>query len=142
MTVIGTTQRNRANYLAAKQAFNRGDLDSCMAHYAPDHRLRSRGSPPGREHIRAFLADMHANWGDLWIEVEQVVAEGAWVMGRCTTTAIHAQPFMGLAPTGRRIVAAFWDLHRFDEAGLIAETWNITDGVAVMRQLTGSAATR
>jgi predicted ester cyclase len=136
MTGAAAAARNKQRYLDAKAAFNRGDLDGCIAHYALDHQLRSREVGPGREHIRAFLASMQATWSDLAIVAEHVVAEDDWVMGRCVSTATHSTVVMGVAPTNRRIVATFWDLHRFDKNGLIVETWNISDGLAIMQQLT------
>jgi predicted ester cyclase len=42
---------------------------------------------------------------------------------------------MGVAPTHRRIETTFWDLHRFNADGLIVETWNVVDGLAIMQQL-------
>jgi predicted ester cyclase len=135
MSAIDTAARNKKNYLEAKGAFNRRDLDACMAYYATDHQIRSREIPKGREHIRAFLASMHETWSNLEITAEHVVAEDEWVMGRCTSSAIHSTPVMGVAPTGRRIETTFWDLHRFDRDGLIVETWNVVDGLAIMQQL-------
>jgi predicted ester cyclase len=42
---------------------------------------------------------------------------------------------MGVPATGKKIVTSFWDLHRFDEDGLIAQTWNLMDSLAIMQQL-------
>jgi predicted ester cyclase len=127
--------RNKRHYLEAKEAFNAGDLDACIAFYAEDHRIRSQDVAPGRHHIRDFLAGMREAWGDLQIIVEHAVAEGDWVMGHCRSTAVHSRAVMGIEPTGRRIKATFWDLHLFDSNGLIAETWNISDRAAIMSQL-------
>lgn len=127
--------RNKASYIAAKAAFNARDLDLCLAFYAPEHQLMSRQAPPGREPIRAFLEGTLARWPDLWLEVAQVVAEDDWVMGRSVVTATHTTAVMGLPPTGKPIATTFWDLHRFDDAGLIVQTWNLMDGVALMQQL-------
>lgn len=127
--------RNKDNYLKAKLAFNARDMVGCMSFYASDHRIRSRDVRPGREHIEQFLTSLHESWSDLEIIVEHAVAEGDWVMGHCTTVAVHAKPFMGVAPTNRRIRTAFWDLHRFNERGQIVETWNLVDSFAVMQQL-------
>lgn len=127
--------RNKDNYLKAKAAFNDGDLGRCMSYYAPDHQLRSRDVGPGRQHIEQALASTRESWPDLRIVVEHAVAEDDWVMGHCTTTATHTRPVMGVAPTGRRIEAAFWDLHRSDPQGRIVETWNLTDSLAIMQQL-------
>jgi predicted ester cyclase len=127
--------RNKDNYLRAKAAFNAKDMAGCMAYYALDHQIRSRAVGPGREHIEQFLSGMHATWDDLQIVVDHAVAEGDWVTGRCTSTATHSKPMMGVAPTGNQVKTVFWDMHRFNEEGLIAETWNVTDSLAIMQQL-------
>ncbi|MEQ1519240.1 MAG: ester cyclase, partial [Usitatibacteraceae bacterium] len=112
----------------------------CMAFYAVDHQIRSQDVGPGRDQIRGFLAGMRETWSDLQIVVEHAVAEGDWVMGHCRSTAIHARPVMGIEPTNRRVETTFWDLHLFNDEGLIAETWNVSDGLAIMRQLTAPDA--
>jgi len=127
--------RNKANYIAAKAAHNARDLDRCLTFYVPEHQIMSRPAPPGREHIRAFLEGILAAWPDLQLEVAQVVAEDDWVMGRCVATATHTTAVMGVQPTGKQVVTTFWDLHRFDAAGLIVQTWNLVDSLALMQQL-------
>ena len=127
--------RNKAHYIAAKAAYNARALDHCLTFYAREHQIMSRPAPPGREHIRAFLEGTLAGWPDLRLEVAQVVAEDDWVMGRCVATATHTTAVMGVPPTGKQVVTTFWDLHRFDEAGLIVQTWNLMDGLALMRNL-------
>jgi len=127
--------RNKANYIAAKAAYNARELDQCLSFYARDHQIMSRAAPPGREQIRAFLAGTLTGWPDLRLEVAQVVAEDDWVMGRCVATATHTTAVMGIPPTGKQVVTTFWDLHRFDEAGLIVQTWNLMDSLAIMQQL-------
>ena len=127
--------RNKANYLAAKATYNARHLDQCLEFYAREHQIMSRPAPPGREHIRAFLEGTRASWPDLRLEVAQVVAEDDWVMGRCVAAATHTTTVMGVAPTGKQVVTTFWDLHRFDEAGLILQTWNLMDSLTLMQQL-------
>ena len=127
--------RNKANYLAAKAAYNARDLDKCLAHYAPDHQIMSRPTPPGRQHIRSFFENTFVTWPDIQLVVENAVAEGDWVMGRSTSTATHSATAMGVPATGKKIQSSFWDLHRFNKDGLIAQTWNLTDTFSVMQQL-------
>lgn len=128
-------QRNKDNYLKAKAAFNEKDMAACMSYYALDHQIRSREVGPGREHIERFLSGMHDSWSDLKIIVDHAVAEGDWVAGRCTSTAIHSKPVLGVAPTNREVRTTFWDMHRFNADGKIAETWNLMDSLAIMQQL-------
>jgi steroid delta-isomerase-like uncharacterized protein len=130
-----TARRNKQNYLKAKTAFNEKDMAGCMSYYAPDHQIRSRQVGPGREHIEKFLSSLHEDWSDLRIVVDHAVAEDDWVAGRCTATAVHAKPVLGVPPTHRQIQTTFWDMHRFDAEGKIAETWNLMDSLAIMQQL-------
>lgn len=132
---MDTTARNRANYLNAKTAFNRRDIEGCLRFYAPNHQIRSRPSPQGRQEIQRFFETSIRSWPDLQIVVEHSVAEGDWVMGRSVTTATHSTEVFGVAPTQKRVETTFWDLHRFDNDGLIVETWNLMDSLTLMVQL-------
>ena len=128
-------KRNLKNYLSAKAAFNAKDLPACMCFYADDHQIKSQDLGPGREHIERLLSSMHDNWQDLSTVVENAIAKDDWVAGWCTTEGTHFKPLWGIAPTGRRIRSIFWEMHRFNEAGQIAETWNLVDGLTILQQL-------
>jgi predicted ester cyclase len=127
--------RNKANYLKAKRAFNDKRIDECVSFYARDHEVKSKQSEKGRAHIQAFLEGLHQTWPDIQITVEHSVAEDNWVMGRSVATATHSQVVLGVQPTGKKITATFWDLHHFDEDGLMVETWNLMDSLAIMQQI-------
>jgi len=128
-------ERNKANYLKAKELFNQNRVAECVQFYSPDHEIKSRQSEKGRATIQAFLESMHTTWTDIQITVEHVVAEDNWVMGRSIATATHSNVVLGVPPTNKRIVAAFWDLHKFEDNGLIIETWNLMDSLAIMQQI-------
>ena len=127
--------RNKSNYMRAKEAFNRNDIDTCVSYYSQDHKVMSKPGPKGRQAIRAFFESSHQSWPDIQIVVEHAVAEDNWVMGRSVATATHTTEVLGVKPTHKRIETTFWDLHRFDEDGLIIETWNLMDSLAIMSQL-------
>jgi predicted ester cyclase len=133
--VLRTARRNKQAYLDAKDAYNRRDLDACLAHYAADHQIMSQPTASGREHIRRFFEASFETWPDIQIVVENALAEGEWVMGRSVTTATHTAPVMGVAPTQRTIKTTFWDLHRFNDDGLIVQTWNLRDTQAIQQQV-------
>jgi predicted ester cyclase len=134
-TAAANAQLNKANYLAAKAAYNARDLDGCLAYYASNHQIMSKPTPPGRQHIRGFFESTFAASPDVQIIVELALAEDDWVLARSHSIATHTKPLMGIPATGKRIEAGFWDLHRFDDRGLIVQTWNLTDSLAVMRQI-------
>jgi predicted ester cyclase len=133
--LLAMAARNKDNYLKAKAAFNAKDIAGCMQYYALDHQIMSRKAEKGRHEIERSLAGMHETWGDVQVNVEHAVAEGDWVMGRSKSTATHSKTVLGAAPTNKTIETTFWDLHRFDAKGLIIETWNLTDNLAIMQQL-------
>jgi predicted ester cyclase len=132
---IEIAARNKENYLKAKEAFNNNKVDECVLFYAADHEVKSKQSEKGRDGIQKFLEGLHQTWPDIQITVEHSVAEDKWVMGRSVATATHSQVVLGIQPTDRQITATFWDLHRFDEDGLIIETWNLLDNLAIMQQI-------
>jgi len=132
---IEIAARNKENYLKAKEAFNNKRVDECILFYAADHEVKSKQSEKGRAGIQKFLEDLHQTWPDIQITVEHSVAEDNWVMGRSLATATHSQVVLGIQPTDKKITATFWDLHRFDEDGLIVETWNLMDSLAIMQQI-------
>jgi steroid delta-isomerase-like uncharacterized protein len=132
---IETAARNKASYLKAKAAFNNKRVDECVLFYAADHEVKSKQSGKGRDGIQQFLEGLHQTWPDIQITVEQAVAEDNWVMGRSVATATHSKVVLGIEPSGKMITATFWDLHHFDKDGLIIETWNLMDSVAIMQQI-------
>lgn len=132
---LDAAARNKDNYLEAKKAFNDKRVDECILFYAEDHEVKSKQSEKGRNGIQAFLEGLHITWPDIQITVEHCLAEDDWVMGRSVATATHSQVVLGVQPTGKKVTATFWDLHRFDEEGLIVETWNLMDSLAIMQQI-------
>src|SRR5215210_9371272 len=127
LTKTEKATRNKENYLKAKEAFNKKRVDECIRFYAPDHEVKSGQSEKGRVGIQRFLEGLHQTWPDIQITVEHSVAEDNLVMGRSVATATHLQVVLGIQPTGQKVTATFWDLHLFDEDGLIIETWNLID---------------
>ena len=132
---IEIAARNKENYLKAKEAFNNKRVDECILFYAKNHEVKSKQSEKGRDGIYKFLEGLHQTWPDIQITVEHSVAEDNWVMGRSVATATHSQVVLGIQPTDKKIAATFWDLHLFDEDGLIIETWNLMDNLAIMQQI-------
>lgn len=135
MNRIEKAARNKENYLQAKAEFNAGRVDECILFYAEDHQVKSKQSEKGRDGIQKFLEGLHQTWPDIQITVEHSVAEDNWVMGRSVAAATHSQIVLGVEPTGKTITVTFWDLHQFNDEGLIVETWNLLDNLAIMQQI-------
>jgi steroid delta-isomerase-like uncharacterized protein len=133
--MVEIIERNKANFLEAKNAFNEKRLDDCVRFYAPNHEIKSKKSVQSREGIRQFLEGLHETWSDVRITVEHIVAEENRLMALSRATAKHTKTVLGVEPTGKTIETTFWELHHFDDEGLITESWNMIDNLAIMRQL-------
>jgi predicted ester cyclase len=134
-TAAGHRSRPRENL--ARNSFCAVELDAkaSIASAATSRGTRAASAAVSGNSRPSKYSTFAAGWPDLRLEVAQVVAEDDWVMGRCVATATHTTAVMRIPPTGKQVVTTFWDLHRFDEAGLIVETWNLMDGLALMHQL-------
>ena len=42
---------------------------------------------------------------------------------------------MGVPPTGKAVEIQFFDIMRFDDAGLVFEHWGVADMLSLMQQL-------
>ena len=84
--------------------------------------------------LHDLFAMLHAAFPDLHITVEDTITEGDKVVGRNSLTGTHRGAYMGLAPTGRRVVYSEIFIFRLAE-GRIVEIWGVVDVVAQLRQL-------
>lgn len=90
----------------------------------------SRGADALKEHIQGWLTA----FPDFRWEVQAVVTQGervvTWAMARGT----HSGPWLGIAPTGRRVAIQCVVLHRI-AGGQIVEDWVVTEALGVFQQL-------
>lgn len=84
--------------------------------------------------LKDLFAMLHHAFPDLHITVEDTIAEGDKVVGRNSLTGTHSGDYMGLSPTGIRVVYSEIFIFRLSE-GRIAEIWGVVDVVAQLRQL-------
>jgi predicted ester cyclase len=75
-----------------------------------------------------------AGFPDLRCEVSDVVTEGSRVVCRWRMTGTHQGPFLGFAPTGKRVTFDGISEMRFHEQRL-AEQWTLYDCLGMLQQL-------
>jgi len=139
MTTAETTAANIALVRSALDAFNEGDLDTCVARMGPDFVMNLAGLPPmrgpdvwrqGANVIRLGFPDLHARIDDL-------VAEGDRVAVRLTFRGTHQGEFLGVPATGRTVSYVSHEFYRIAD-GLVAEEWICSDLASLQGQLTAS----
>jgi predicted ester cyclase len=97
------------------------------------------GRAPGRVHgptaIRQVVAGLVAQFPDLHMRIEDLVAEGDMVVARVRTSGTHLGPLgCGIPPTGRRFESL--QAHWFRVQGSrLAEHWAMREDLAAMLQL-------
>lgn len=118
------------------RVLNKGDddyLDDLIADdYVEDNPVPRQ--EPGAEGVKNKLKDLRAAFPDIRFFPGEFVAEGDLVAACYHWEATHNGPFMGLAPTGKRVSVDGMDFYRFKN-GKLAEHWDCTDMLGLMIQL-------
>jgi predicted ester cyclase len=118
------------------EVINARDLGAIDRFAAPDflEHVPLPGQGPGLEGLRDAVGLFLAAFPDLHWTTEEQIAEGDAVVSRFTWTGTHGGPFLGIAPTGRRVQV--WgvviDVVR---DGVFAESRIIMDTLGLLQQL-------
>ena len=78
---------------------------------------------------KKFLDIVFAAFSDYHAEVQQLVAEGDWVVSRTQFTGTNDGPYDGRPATGNKLVFSTSDFYRI-ENGKIAERWDVVETLA------------
>lgn len=92
------------------------------------------GQKPGAEGVKARLKTLRGAFPDIRFVLESLVAEGALVAARYHWEGTHKGTFLGIPPTGRKVVVRGMDFYRFAE-GRIVEHWDNVDEFGMLSQL-------
>jgi steroid delta-isomerase-like uncharacterized protein len=114
-----------------------GNLEVADEVFAPDyvrHDFRATDALPGPEGQKKIAAEFRAAFPDLRFEVELLVADGDYVVGRWTASGTNLGPWGSLEPTGRTVTFSAANIFRFED-GKVAELWNHRDDLGLMQQV-------
>jgi steroid delta-isomerase-like uncharacterized protein len=121
-----------------EEVWNQGreqTIDDLCAKHAVGHGQTPDGSDlVGPDHFREFWKAFRAAFTSIRVEIHQTIEEGEMVIARWTITMQHSGPFLGIAPTAKRITATGMSMMRFVD-GKIVEAWDNYDQLALMAQL-------
>jgi steroid delta-isomerase-like uncharacterized protein len=92
------------------------------------------GLAAGPQGTKDVVAALSAGFPDAQFTVEDQIAEGDKVTTRYTVRATHRGAFMGIAPTGKHVTVAGFNIVRVEE-GKIAEMWDEQDVLGLLQQL-------
>lgn len=128
-----------------EEAWSGGNLDLLDDLYASDcveHDLSTHeelyGLDANKERVQTYRDAMP----DLQVSVDDMIASGDKVVTRWRASGTNEGDLMGNPPTHRHVDITGISIDRFDENGLIAETWDQWDLVGFMQQLGMAPATQ
>lgn len=124
-------EKNKSIVRGFIEAYNIRDLDQIDNYVAPNYVDHTNNI--NREGLKQLIV-MGLNAFPDWHEViEDIIAEGDKVWVRLSYTGTHTGEFMGLPPTGKKIASKAVDIYRVVD-GKLAEYWNVTDNVNILKQ--------
>ena len=131
---------NKPTFRRFHDAVNTGDAELIARTideiFDPDVRVRTPlpVSATGAESIKEVFASLREAFPDLHVVIEDLIEEGAKVVGRNTVTGTHRGEYIGLPPSGKTVTYSEIFIFRFAD-GRVVETWGVVDVYSQMRQL-------
>ena len=126
-------EENKAIVRRFIDAYNKQNfdlVDDLVATGYVDHTNQIRG----REGLKQMMIMGSKAFPDWHEKIEDIIAEGDKVWILLTYTATHTGEWMGLAPTGNKIITMNVDIYRIVN-DKIAERWNVTDNMRLFKPL-------
>jgi steroid delta-isomerase-like uncharacterized protein len=116
---------------------NAGDIDGFAALIADDliEHEEVEGLPQTKEGVIQFFEMFRAAFSDLRMEAEDIIESGDKAWARIRITGTNDGEFMGMPATGKSVDLQAVDIVRFNEEGVAAEHWGVTDSMTMMQQL-------
>jgi predicted ester cyclase len=132
-----STEDNKALVRRVLAGVRRGWTPAVIEQFfATDYRrhLTPTGPHLTGEEQRGRASRLRVAFPDAESTLEDILAEGDRVAYRLTIRGTHRGSYLGVAPTGRRVVVSFFAIVRI-ENGRLAEEWGGLDQVDLLRQL-------
>ena len=116
--------KNKANHDIVDEL-----LTPDFVHHLADPRL-----PPGRDAIKLLGQSIVAGFPDVRATVEELLADGDFVVERTTARATNTGEFNGIPATGNPVTWTEIHIYRLKD-GKIVEQWSEIDLLALLTQL-------
>jgi predicted ester cyclase len=115
---------------------NGGDFALFERLFAPDFvdHTPQPGFPPTRDGARALYVAFRAAFPDFHAEIRFQFSDGDRVTTYKIYRGTHGGPFMGAAPTGRKVEFSTVDVMRVRD-GRIVEHWGVAELLSLLEQL-------
>ena len=116
------------------QVWNAGDEAAIDRFIAADAAGNDPNFGIGREGFKRQWRKWRQGFPDVHFQIEEIISEGDTVVARWTLTGTHTGPFLGIAPTGRRVRVGGMSLDHLEDGVLVSgcDGW---DALGMRQQL-------
>ncbi len=132
MSIEESKQLIRRFYTEVVDGGDYSNLESFVAPDYVDHNAAE--SSRGPEVVRTHLEAIRTTLPDFAIQIEDIFAEGDYVITRVTGRGTHLGEWMGIKPTGREVRLKGINIDRI-KSGRIVEHWGEADTVGMLIQM-------
>jgi predicted ester cyclase len=123
-----------------EEAIDTGDLDAFDRFCSEDY-VWHGGSDPGAigdvhgiERFKAAVGTFFTAFPDLKVEILDLLVDGDKAAVRFLETGTHEGPFVGVAPTGKKVAFSGMGIYRA-AGGKLVEEWFVDDSRAIFEQI-------
>jgi predicted ester cyclase len=113
---------------------NMTTVDEIIAPEFVRHDLAGGPEAHGPDGVKLLIAGLRTAFPDLQTTIDDIFSDGEKVVVRFTARGTHSGPLQGIAPTGREATWCGVNIYRVS-GGQIRETWQLADGLGLLRQL-------
>jgi len=139
MNNIGVSERAKAvvrrNTEEVQGKGNFDVFDELFADAFVDHTPQPN-TTPDKAGVRRLYTNLRAAFPDFRAEIHWQLADGDWVTTYKTYYGTHEGPFLGIAPTYRKIHFETVDVMRVQN-GKITDHWGVGNLLSLMQQIGG-----
>lgn len=132
MSVEKNKQLIRRFYTEVVDGGDYSNLDGFVATDYVDHNATDGGRGP--EAVRTHLEAIRTTLPDFTMQIEDIFAEGDYVITRVAGRGTHLGEWMSIEPTGREVRMKGINIDRI-ENGRIVEHWGEADTVGMLIQM-------
>ncbi|HLB27413.1 MAG TPA: ester cyclase, partial [Dehalococcoidia bacterium] len=108
--------------------------DEIIASEFVRHDLAGGPETHGPDGVKRLIAGLRTAFPDIQTTIDDIFSDGEKVVVRFTARGTHSGPFQGMGPTGREATWCGVNIYRVS-GGQIRETWQLADGLGLLRQL-------
>ena len=132
-----STEENEALVRRWEKLWNSTDLALADELFALNFVLHDPSTPieiRGPEGYKQDITRFRSAFPDLYVTLQDVVAEESKVVARWTFNGTHTGPLRNMPATGKRVTVTGIDIFRIED-GKIVEEWSNADGLGLLQQL-------